>query len=262
VLAGEDEARLTFLAVRRWFGWSAGRLAVFDIGGGSLEIASGADEEPEAAWSMPLGAARLARVHFQETRPSDEALRNLRKEIRALTPAAVRLEMVEAAVGDVEGIEASAIEIERGGTSYPADTLAALEEREPDADLFVVLGSDAAAGLPTWERADEVRRLSTLVVVTRPGAEDEGPPDGWECVGVEAAAWWRSKRLAAVSRGSQRVSPPRPPEYPRATDPTRCRINSRGAPKRRELRDARERWCQRATDLRCRVRTHFIHSWG
>ena len=83
VLAGEDEARLTFLAVRRWFGWSAGRLAVFDIGGGSLEIASGADEEPEAAWSMPLGAARLARVHFQETRPSDEALRNLRKEIRA-----------------------------------------------------------------------------------------------------------------------------------------------------------------------------------
>jgi nicotinate-nucleotide adenylyltransferase len=48
-----------------------------------------------------------------------------------------------------------------------------------------VLGSDAAAGLPTWERAEEVRRLATLVVVTRPGAEDEGPPDGWECVRVE-----------------------------------------------------------------------------
>ena len=59
VLSGEDEARLTFLAVRRWFGWSAGRLAVFDIGGGSLEIAGGADEAPDVAWSMPLGAARL-----------------------------------------------------------------------------------------------------------------------------------------------------------------------------------------------------------
>ncbi|MFZ2504320.1 MAG: Ppx/GppA family phosphatase, partial [Nocardioides sp.] len=57
VLSGEDEARLTFLAVRRWFGWSAGRLAVFDIGGGSLEIAGGTDEAPDVAWSMPLGAA-------------------------------------------------------------------------------------------------------------------------------------------------------------------------------------------------------------
>ena len=62
VLSGEDEARLTFLAVRRWFGWSAGRLAVFDIGGGSLEIAGGTDEAPDVAWSLPLGAARLARA--------------------------------------------------------------------------------------------------------------------------------------------------------------------------------------------------------
>ena len=61
VLSGEDEARLTFLAVRRWFGWSAGRLAVFDIGGGSLEIAGGTDENPDVAWSLPLGAARMAR---------------------------------------------------------------------------------------------------------------------------------------------------------------------------------------------------------
>ena len=59
VLSGEDEARLTFLAVRRWFGWSAGRLLVLDIGGGSLEIASGMDEDPDAAVSLPLGAGRL-----------------------------------------------------------------------------------------------------------------------------------------------------------------------------------------------------------
>ena len=82
VLPGEDEARLTFLAVRRWFGWSAGRLAVFDIGGGSLEIAGGADEAPDVAWSLPLGAARLARTYFGHT-PTDDELRELRRTIRA-----------------------------------------------------------------------------------------------------------------------------------------------------------------------------------
>jgi exopolyphosphatase / guanosine-5'-triphosphate,3'-diphosphate pyrophosphatase len=64
VLSGEVEASLTFLAVRRWFGWSAGRLAVFDIGGGSLEIAAGTNESPAVAWSLQLGAARLARQYF------------------------------------------------------------------------------------------------------------------------------------------------------------------------------------------------------
>jgi exopolyphosphatase / guanosine-5'-triphosphate,3'-diphosphate pyrophosphatase len=83
VLPGDDEARLTFLAVRRWFGWSAGRLAVFDIGGGSLEIAGGSDEEPDVAWSVPLGAARLAREYFRAGTPDDSALRALRKMIRA-----------------------------------------------------------------------------------------------------------------------------------------------------------------------------------
>lgn len=82
VLSGEDEARLTFLAVRRWFGWSSGRLGVFDIGGGSLEIAAGAEEAPDVAWSLPLGAARLARAHFSG-RPDEDSLRALRREIRA-----------------------------------------------------------------------------------------------------------------------------------------------------------------------------------
>lgn len=83
VLPGDDEARLTFLAVRRWFGWSAGRLAVFDIGGGSLEIAGGADEEPDVAWSIPLGAARLAREYFGHGAPDEQQIRALRKKIRA-----------------------------------------------------------------------------------------------------------------------------------------------------------------------------------
>lgn len=82
VLSGADEARLTFLAVRRWFGWSAGRLAVFDIGGGSLEIAGGSDEAPDAAWSLPLGAARLARTHFGAV-PDAAALHALRRDLRA-----------------------------------------------------------------------------------------------------------------------------------------------------------------------------------
>lgn len=83
VLSGEDEARLTFLAVRRWFGWSAGRLAVFDIGGGSLEIAGGADEAPDVAWTLPLGAARLARTHFGRGAVDEETVHELRREIRA-----------------------------------------------------------------------------------------------------------------------------------------------------------------------------------
>ena len=82
VLPGEDEARLTFLAVRRWFGWSSGRLAVFDIGGGSLEIAGGDDEAPDVAWSVPLGAGRLAREHFADGTPGEKKLRKLRKDIR------------------------------------------------------------------------------------------------------------------------------------------------------------------------------------
>src|SRR4051794_3756102 len=81
VLSGDDEARLTFLAVRRWFGWSAGRLAVFDIGGGSLEIAAGGDEWPDVAWSLPLGAARLTREYLTDGH-GDKAIRTLRKHIR------------------------------------------------------------------------------------------------------------------------------------------------------------------------------------
>jgi exopolyphosphatase / guanosine-5'-triphosphate,3'-diphosphate pyrophosphatase len=83
VLPGEDEARLTFLAVRRWFGWSSGRLAVFDIGGGSLEIAVGSDEAPDVAQSLPLGAGRLTRDHLRTDPPEPTVVRDLRRRIRA-----------------------------------------------------------------------------------------------------------------------------------------------------------------------------------
>jgi nicotinate-nucleotide adenylyltransferase len=104
---------------------------------------------------------------------------------REISPAVDRYAMVEAAVGSVEGLEASRLEIDRGGLSYTADTLATLLDEDPARELFVVLGSDAAAGLPTWERADEVRSCSTIVVVERPGARTAEPPAGWSWVRVE-----------------------------------------------------------------------------
>ncbi len=83
VLPGPDEARLTFLAARRWFGWSSGRLLLLDIGGGSLEIASGLDEEPDSAVSLPLGAGRLTRDWLPGDPPSADDVRKLRKHVRA-----------------------------------------------------------------------------------------------------------------------------------------------------------------------------------
>src|ERR671921_895826 len=83
VLPGEDEARLTFLAVRRWFGWSSGRLMVFDIGGGSLEIATGGDEAPAVAQSLPLGAGRLPREWLAQDPPDPDTVRSLRRKVRA-----------------------------------------------------------------------------------------------------------------------------------------------------------------------------------
>jgi exopolyphosphatase / guanosine-5'-triphosphate,3'-diphosphate pyrophosphatase len=83
VLPGENEARLTFLAARRWFGWSSGRLLVIDIGGGSLVLAAGLDEDPEAATSLPLGAGRLTRDWLTSDPPRPDQVRAMRKYIRA-----------------------------------------------------------------------------------------------------------------------------------------------------------------------------------
>ncbi|HEY7593782.1 MAG TPA: Ppx/GppA phosphatase family protein [Actinophytocola sp.] len=78
VLSGAAEARLTFLAARRWYGWSAGNLLVVDIGGGSLELAMGVDEEPDFARSVPLGAGRLTRERFSSDPPSREEVEQTR----------------------------------------------------------------------------------------------------------------------------------------------------------------------------------------
>jgi exopolyphosphatase/guanosine-5'-triphosphate,3'-diphosphate pyrophosphatase len=84
VLNGDDEAAMTFLAVRRWLGWSAGKLLVIDIGGGSLEIASGIDENPEATISLPLGAARLTREFLSGDPYSAKGVKSLEKHVEEI----------------------------------------------------------------------------------------------------------------------------------------------------------------------------------
>lgn len=96
---------------------------------------------------------------------------------RSITPADDRLAMVEAAVADVPGLEAGRLEIDLGGASFTADTLAAIDEREPGVELFTIVGDDAAAGLTTWERYEEVVSRSRLVVVDRPGEPVQLPGD-------------------------------------------------------------------------------------
>jgi nicotinate-nucleotide adenylyltransferase len=103
---------------------------------------------------------------------------------RPLSPAGDRLAMVQAAVRGVEGLEASDLELTRGGNSYTVDTVEQLLAEQPDREVFVVVGQDAAAGMPTWVRIDDLRDLATLVVVERPGVSVELPA-GWTFLRVE-----------------------------------------------------------------------------
>lgn len=116
------------------------------------------------------------------------ANRPWQKSGRDVAPAEDRLAMVEAAVAGRPGLEASRIEIDRGGDTYTADTLIQLQEEDPARDLFLIVGSDVAAELGTWDRPEEVARLATVVVVGRAGAGDRldlrlGP--GWRVETVD-----------------------------------------------------------------------------
>lgn len=104
---------------------------------------------------------------------------------REISTAEDRLAMVEAAVAEVEGLEVSRIELDAGGASYTADTLVTLLAEDPERELFVILGSDAAAGLLTWERVDDVREQATIVVVERPGTPPVPALPGWRWERVE-----------------------------------------------------------------------------
>lgn len=114
-------------------------------------------------------------------------------DARPVTPAADRLALVEAAVHGYEGLEASAVEIDRGGVSYTADTVAELAGRYPGAELHLIIGADVAPMLGTWIRLEEVRRGVSLVIVNRPGTRvartgSDGPLAGWKATTVEIPA--------------------------------------------------------------------------
>lgn len=119
ILSGEEEARLTFLAVRRWYGWSAGRIINLDIGGGSLEMSTGIDEEPDAAYSLDLGAARLTHNWFESDPPERKKINLLRDFIDA--------ELVDAA-RDLRSYGTANIAV---GTSKTFRTLARLTGAAP-----------------------------------------------------------------------------------------------------------------------------------
>ena len=107
------------------------------------------------------------------------------KEDRSPTPAEHRLAMVEAAVAGAPGLEASRLEIDRGGETYTADTLETLAAEDSSRELFLVVGADVAGALSSWRRLDVVRRLATVVVVSRPGAPVADAGAGWRTAQVD-----------------------------------------------------------------------------
>jgi nicotinate-nucleotide adenylyltransferase len=107
---------------------------------------------------------------------------------RDVTPAEDRYAVVQAAVGDLEGLEASRIEIDRGGETYTVDTMVELGGAHPGAELFLIVGADVAGELHTWVRPDELRGLCTLAVIARPGFRPPVVDPSWRRVDVEAPA--------------------------------------------------------------------------
>ncbi|MFC8503866.1 Ppx/GppA phosphatase family protein [Pedococcus sp. NPDC057267] len=159
VLSGEDEARLTFLAARRWFGWSSGTLAVVDIGGGSLELAAGMDEDPDAAVSLPLGAGRLTRDLLRGDPPPPDAVREARRVIRQRLAAAVR------PISKVGPVDRAV------GTSKTMRSLARIAGAAPSSE-----GPYAPRRLARDDVTDIVGRVSTMTAAQRaqlPGVSRE-----------------------------------------------------------------------------------------
>lgn len=155
VLSGADESRLTALAVRRWYGWSVGRVLNIDIGGGSLEMSNGVDEEPDVALSLPLGAGRVTREWLPDDPPGRRRVAMLRDWLDAeIAPAAARLQ----AVGTPDLV---------AGTSKTMRTLARLTGAAP-----------SSAG-PRVKRTLTARGLSQLIAfISRMTESDRRELDG------------------------------------------------------------------------------------
>lgn len=125
---------------------------------------------------------------------------------RRITPASDRLAVLRAALDGAEGLEPSTVEVERGGASYTADTLAELGERHPAAELHLMVGADVADELDTWVRVEEVRSRAHLVVVNRPGSVaplERLSEQGWRvtAVAIPAVAISSSEIRDRIARG-------------------------------------------------------------
>jgi nicotinate-nucleotide adenylyltransferase len=106
------------------------------------------------------------------------------KHDRPVSPAEDRFALVAAALSDRPGLEASRLELDRGGPSYTVDTVRTVLAAEPDAEVFVVVGADVVGSLGTWHDHGALRDLATLAVVDRPGVAQVDPPPGWRAVRV------------------------------------------------------------------------------
>jgi exopolyphosphatase / guanosine-5'-triphosphate,3'-diphosphate pyrophosphatase len=185
VLPGADEARYTFLAVRRWYGWSSGQLLVLDVGGGSLELAVGLDELPAVATSLPLGAARLTRERFGSDPPGRREIEELREHLDAeLAPVARELRRAgtpDLAVGTSKTFRSLARltgaapsgagpRVRRNLTDVGLRQLAAFITRMSSADLAELEGvspsraHQLAAGALVAEAAMRALRVSQLEI--------------------------------------------------------------------------------------------------
>jgi exopolyphosphatase / guanosine-5'-triphosphate,3'-diphosphate pyrophosphatase len=150
ILNGEEEARLTFLAARRWFGWSSGRLMVMDIGGGSLELAIGGDEVAQHAISLPLGARRLTREFLPLGQPTDEHIAQLREHVSAQLASRIRPfreHTVDLAVGTSKTMRSLA-RVAGAASSRDGDYVRRVLRAEDAANMV-----DKLAGMDRDERA-------------------------------------------------------------------------------------------------------------
>ncbi len=110
-------------------------------------------------------------------------------KLRRISSAEHRMEMVRLAVCNAPGLRASDVEIVRGGDSYTADTLTFLHSQIPDAELFLIVGSDLVDDLTTWKRWEEIPHLCTLAVAYRPGEDTKAAlSPGWHSVEIRLPA--------------------------------------------------------------------------
>ncbi len=152
------------------------RIGVF---GGTFDPVHTAHVEVADAVRVALGLDRMLLVVANQPWQKEAA--------RPVTPAEDRYAMVEAALDGRPGLEASRMEIDRGGPSYTIDTVRQLHRAQPGADVVIVVGSDVVAGLTTWKDEPSLRNEATLAVVGRPGAPPVPVPPGWRSVDVPVA---------------------------------------------------------------------------